>query len=77
MVALIQSMYMRQSLLLCHALPVRKGAVHWTRDTHLRGSRIHFSSQIRRLSDNPEQEAHRMSKKALILIADGTEEMEL
>ena len=72
-------MYMRQTLRLCHALPVRKGAelVRWTRDTHLRGSRIHFSSQFRRLSDNPEQKAHRMSKKALILIADGTEEMEL
>jgi len=71
---------MRQSLRLCHALPVRKGPVRWTRDTCLpRGSGIpitRLSSQFRSLSNNPEEKAHRMSKKALILIADGTEEME-
>ena len=68
-------MYMRQGLRLYHASPVRKGAVCWTRYTHLRGSGIsivHFSSQFRHLSDH---KAHRMSKKALILIADGTEEI--
>lgn len=51
-----------------------------TRDTRLRVAEMlvaHFSSQFRRLFDNPNQKAHKMSKKALILIADGTEEMEL
>lgn len=69
-------MYMRQSLYRCALGPV-SGWSWWTRaDTRLRGPDIqvaHFS-QIRRLSD---KRAFKMSKKALILIADGTEEMEL
>ena len=66
-------MYLRQSL---RRLIFRKGS--WTRDTglpvRLGGSTAHLSLRLRRFSDN---QAHKMSKKALILIADGTEEMEL
>jgi len=81
MVFLIQLMYMHQSLRLLHALLVRQGAAcpAWTCDTHLKGSGtlITYFSQSRRLSDNRDHKAHKMSKKALILVADGTEEMEL
>ena len=68
-------MYVRQ----CLYQTLRKGG--WTRDTGLAvrlggsGTLIaHFPSRFRLFSD---LETYNMSKKALILIADGTEEMEL
>lgn len=53
---------------------IRRGAGCLTRDIRRERLIAGFSLQFHRLSDNQDQ---KMSKKALILVADGTEEIEL
>ncbi|KAG6379733.1 class I glutamine amidotransferase-like protein [Boletus reticuloceps] len=75
-------MYLRQSFRLLHAFPTLKAS--WIHDsTHQTarlgggsGTFILYLSQSRRFFNNQYKQAHKMAKKALILIADGTEEME-